>query len=467
MEQSRGIEPAPPFAAAAAALEAGTPPAALPPAVAALLAGFALGEEGATVAAADAALLRVGARCGPLFRLPAPDAPGLVALGATVDLAAAAGEPPGALPPASAAGAGATPRAALRACLGEAAELLATVETAADRARMRDTPPRDAAPDAALAALLAALPWPEGGMRSGWLPGTRMNDGATLWLPRELVLRAPPARRAFAPPWPLSTGCGAGTVAEEAALRGLLELVERDAVTLWWQGGLAPRAIALEDPAQARAAALLARLRGPRSEARRSWLLDITADDLGVPVVAAVSFAPDGGGFCCGFAARAGGLAAAAEAAVLELLQMELGQALAAAKARLHGPAALNARDRAHLARQRRIHAAHCPQVHPARPAAAWQAGDRSRPALPPEAAPAAEALAALLLRLGAAGLAPIRIDLGGRPGAGHGARVPVVRMLCPGLAIDPAAAPPQARLRRTRARAAGGQRAAVPVGLI
>ena len=434
-----------PFEAAAMALETDTAWADLPHPVRALLETFRPARE-------DAALLRLAARVGPLFRLAAPQAPGLAALGAEVDLAAAAGEPPGALPPASASGVGETPLAALRACLGEAAELLASVETPGDRARMRSFPPPGAAADPALARLLAALPWPEGRMETLWLPARRLTDGAEVWIPREIALRGPPGRRAFPPPWPLSLGCGAGRTPEDAALRGLLELVERDAVALWWRGGRRARAIALEDPAQARAAALLARLRQDRAGARRSWLLDITTD-LGVPVVAAVSFAPDGSGFCCGTAARPGGRAPAAEAAVLELAQMELAQALVEAKARARGEAALNARDRAHRRRHDGVHAARCALVHPALPPVPPDDGA----ARPGEDAPAAMALDALVRRLAAHGLAPLRLDLTRGEGGGGGVGVPVARMICPGLETESTAAPGP-RLSAAIAETGGGE---------
>jgi ribosomal protein S12 methylthiotransferase accessory factor len=420
------------FTAAAAALEGGTARRALPLPVRRLLDALGPAPAGS---AADAALLRVGARCGPPFRLPSPEAPGLVALGAEVDLAAAAGEAPGRLPPGSASGTGTTPGAALRACLGEAAELLASVETAADRARMRAAPPRGAAPDAALDALVAALPWPGGRVRTRWLPARRLGDGAELWLPREVALRGTAARRAFPPPWPLSLGCGAGPTPEQAALHGLLELIERDAVARWWRGATPARAVALEEPAAGRAAALLATLRQDRAGARRSWLLDITAA-AGVPVAAAVSFAPDGGGFCCGFAARAGGLAPAAEAALLEMAQMELAHALVLAKARTRGEAAHSPRDLAHRRRYEGVRAERCAQVHPARPPAPPD------PGLPPPGAPAGEVLAALVQRLTVLGLAPIRLDLARPGGALEGIGLPVVRMLCPGLETAAAAAP-------------------------
>jgi ribosomal protein S12 methylthiotransferase accessory factor len=249
------------------------------------------------------------------------------------------------------------------------------------------------------------------------------------------------------PPWPPSLGCAAGPTLDHAALRALEELIERDALALWWRGGRRGLAIPLESPAASRAASMIGRLRRDRSDRRRSWLLDITTEN-GVPVVAALSCAPDGFGVCGGFAARANGLADAAVAAVLELAQMELAYALAAAKARERGEAALNPQDRAHLRRHVGIDAGRAVLLHPALPP-----GPRP-PTLPPpasEAATPAEALSALVRRLEALGQAPLRLDLT-RPEV----CVPVVRMLSPGLEKESGSGM-GARLRRAIAENGAG----------
>lgn len=82
-----------------------------------------------------------------------------------------------------------------------------------------------------------------------------------------------------------SNGCAAGNTWEEAVLQGLLERIERDAVSVWWHHRLARPALSLDT------------LDGPFPDALRRavhrlgrtlWALDLT-HDLGVPVVAAVS----------------------------------------------------------------------------------------------------------------------------------------------------------------------------------
>ncbi|RYJ03525.1 MAG: hypothetical protein EON47_03770, partial [Acetobacteraceae bacterium] len=207
---------------------------------------------------------------------------------------------------------------------------------------------------------------------------------------------------------------------EAAALHALLELVERDAAALWWRGGRRGRPVPLEDPAAAAAQALVQGLRQGAGR-RRSWLLDLTTD-LGVPVLAAISTEADGRGFCCGLAARPG-RARAAEAAVREMAQMEMAHAVVLAKQREAGAAALNARDHALLARYQGLDAAGCILLHP-HGAAAMTA---DLPELP------AEALAALIGRLHEQGIPVLARDLT-RPELG----VPVMRMLCPGLAVEP-----------------------------
>ena len=130
-------------------------------------------------------------------------------------------------------------------------------------------------------------------------------------------------------------------------MRAILELCERDAAALWWQGGkaVAASAGACGDPA---ATALIERLREGNT-GRKAWILDITAV-ADVPVVAAVSIDQNGRGLACGMAAR-NDVVEAAEAAVLEMCQMELAAPLAAAKRAEAGESALNEADRRHLRR--------------------------------------------------------------------------------------------------------------------
>ena len=122
------------------------------------------------------------------------------------------------------------------------------------------------------------------------------------------------------------------------------------------------RPLALDDPASAEGAVLLAQLRRGHA-GRRTWLLDI-ATDLGIPAVAAVSCRADGKGFAFGLSARPT-VAGAVRGAIMELCQNELAQAVVAAKQHESGPDKLNARDRAHIVRATQIDADACALLHP------------------------------------------------------------------------------------------------------
>ncbi len=195
-----------------------------------------------------------------------------------------------------------------------------------------------------------------------WHRATRLTDGREVLLPADLCLRRPPAQQEVKPPFPLGTGSAAGQSWDAAALHGMLELIERDAASLWWQGGNRARSIPPGDEAQVTAGGLLAHLRQGAS-ARRSWLLDITTD-VGVPCVAAISCMADGFGLAFGLAARPT-LPAAARAAVLEMCQIELALAVAEAKVRERGEAALNAQDRIHRRRATILNADRCLLLQP------------------------------------------------------------------------------------------------------
>lgn len=117
-----------------------------------------------------------------------------------------------------------------------------------------------------------------------------------------------------------SNGNAAGNSLEEAILHGVLELIERDHVALWWYNRLRQPAIDLDTIAE------------PWLEAARAeftkldrdlWVLDLTAD-LGIPAAAAVSCNADGGDVGIGFGAHVD-LGRAAVRAVTELVQLGLG----------------------------------------------------------------------------------------------------------------------------------------------
>ncbi len=362
-------------------------------------------------------LLRAASRFIRIFELAAPDAPGLIAFGAEVDPASADALHRGS-PPASVSGIGLTMQAAFQGCAGEGIEYLSQLQraddviVAADGAEaMLDMPARE---------LAAALMSARRGTGLSWHRAVRMSDRREMLLPADLCLRRPPAGQEFAPPFPLSIGSAAGTSFEGAALHGLLELIERDAASLWWNGGSRGRAVAPQ--AEAGAKALLHELRAGTPALRRSWLLDITTD-IGVPAVAAMSCRPDGFGFAFGLAARLT-LEAAARAATLEMCQGELACAVVEAKSRERGEAALNARDRGHLRRATSIDANACSLLHPASGPAEYR---------PIDAADPRSALDTLVRCLSGLGVETYGIDLTRQDLA-----VPVARMMAPALQMEP-----------------------------
>jgi ribosomal protein S12 methylthiotransferase accessory factor len=113
-----------------------------------------------------------------------------------------------------------------------------------------------------------------------------------------------------------TNGCAAAATREEAILHATLELIERDAVAIWWYNRVAPSELAWN--------------RTPASNASRAaeWLetlgwkirlADLTTD-IGIPVVAAIGV--DGGGDAIfGFGAHPS-LPHAAVSAISELVQM-------------------------------------------------------------------------------------------------------------------------------------------------
>jgi oxazoline/thiazoline synthase len=136
-----------------------------------------------------------------------------------------------------------------------------------------------------------------GGHKARWVPEPFREDVEIEWTPLWSLSADEPrylptslCYYGYRSPDPLfaradSNGCAAGSVIEEAVLQGLLELIERDAVALWWYNRLRRPALDLESVDDA----YVSRLVHHYGERRRAlWVLDITSD-FGVPTFAAIS----------------------------------------------------------------------------------------------------------------------------------------------------------------------------------
>lgn len=369
-----------------------------------------------------ACLLKAASRFTRVFELAAPDAPGLISLGAEFDPVLA--DPLHAGSPAvGVSGVGLSLQEAFQGCIGEGIEYLSQLQTGHDVLE-----PSGAGDPAAklgprgqdfLAAFSAHRLRPDAGI--SWHRAKRLTDGCEVLLPADLCLRRASVEREIKPPFPLSTGSAAGESWDKAALHGVLELIERDAASLWWRGGNRGRSFPPRHEARIMAEALLQRLRRGASP-RRSWLLDITTD-IGVPCVVAVSCMMDGFGFAFGLAARPT-LGAAARSAVLEMCQIELAHVVVEAKCSERGEAALNERDRVHRRRATMINADRCLLLQPVPGRAEHLAIDTADPS----------ALLQLIVdRLGQFGIETFGLDLT-RPRFA----VPVARVIAPGLQLEP-----------------------------
>lgn len=376
--------------------------------------GYDDGNVGA--ATARARMLRATAMFRRLFRLPVPDAPGLVFFGAEADPARLGPHNAG-LSVSGFAGSGLDPRRAFEACVGEGIEYLSQFAQPDD--------PLAAGPVSVYAAQLdpASCRFVESmvacsipaDLPISWMPVNRIADGAACWFPADLCLRR--AAADFVPALKLSTGCAAGVTPDAATLHAMLELIERDASAMWWRGGRRGRAINADSGAGQAAANLLAQLRRGQND-RRTRLLDITTD-LGVPVVAAFSNRHDGHGFALGLGARTT-LADAACSAIFEMCQSELSLHVIAAKRHESGDAALNDSDRRQLARAAALDPDHCVLLQPDSAAKA-------------PVSLADDPMGAIVQLLAAHGIVAYSLDL---TRARFG--VPVIRVLAPALQSDP-----------------------------
>ncbi|MEV6264947.1 TOMM precursor leader peptide-binding protein [Streptomyces sp. NPDC051784] len=123
-----------------------------------------------------------------------------------------------------------------------------------------------------------------------WTPVWSLTSGRHRLLPTSMLYFGPGPDGAAGAPWADSNGNAAGSSLEDAVVQGFLEVVERDAVALWWYNRTRQPAVdldAFDEPWLARTREAYARL------GRDVWVLDLTAD-FDIPVMAALSRRTDG-----------------------------------------------------------------------------------------------------------------------------------------------------------------------------
>ncbi|QDG76574.1 YcaO-like family protein [Labrenzia sp. PHM005] len=246
-----------------------------------------------------------------IFCIDLPYAPGMVFVGAQF-------QPAKGMEAISAGAADIDPQRALERCFGEIAETLSQFTAfKSDEVQIQENLPLVASKE--LSSDFGAL-GPDLG-RDGWVSGLETLCQADRFVPASLCFRD--LKGQLETETAFSSGFAAGQTLSAAIEVATLELIERDAVALWWYGGRPPRKIAAPFLDQAERFQKVMR---KGSGDRQTILLDLSTD-IDVPVVAAVSANADGGDVAFGYAARRS-VSQAIVAALKELAQMELGNIL-------------------------------------------------------------------------------------------------------------------------------------------
>lgn len=147
-----------------------------------------------------------------------------------------------------------------------------------------------------------------------WVPVWSITKGRKTWMARDLCFANAPEPRfgRFDP-----NGCAAGSTQSEAAVQGLLELVERDSIAIWWYNRVCRPAL---DPLSVDDKRVRDLAQGFVDLGWDCWVLDITAD-LAIPCLAAVARAKSDGRWCIGFGCHFDS-EVATERAMTELAQL-------------------------------------------------------------------------------------------------------------------------------------------------
>lgn len=118
-----------------------------------------------------------------------------------------------------------------------------------------------------------------------WTPVWSLTQSRHRYIPTRLLYFGAPAEPGQVYVYADSNGNAAGSSLEDAVLQGLLELVERDAIAIWWYNRGRVPSVDLD----AFGDSWIDELRGVYAGLHRDvWVLDVTSD-LGIPTMAAVS----------------------------------------------------------------------------------------------------------------------------------------------------------------------------------
>lgn len=152
-----------------------------------------------------------------------------------------------------------------------------------------------------------------------WLPTWSLTQQEQVYVPLSQCFSQLPFEDERYGRWH-SNGCAAGNTIEEAILQGLFELIERDAVAIWWYNRLVRPEYDLSQINPENLARLNETLSPKDKAGHEFWVLDLTMD-VGVPVMAAIGKDRLTGGFVMGFGCH---LRAdiAAQRALTELCQL-------------------------------------------------------------------------------------------------------------------------------------------------
>ncbi len=159
-----------------------------------------------------------------------------------------------------------------------------------------------------------------------WVKAHHLTRGTAARLPASSVLLGEDERLGLPPIFSSSSGAAVRDTFAGATSHAVLELVERDAVAIWWYNRLTPPRISEAAVNNALPQPLALWL---RQRKRVAWHLSI-ATDLPIPAIVCLSAEPDGSGPAIG-AAAALDPADAIRSATLEMLQGEIALAQMAA----------------------------------------------------------------------------------------------------------------------------------------